>query len=143
MLNMDSEEVACVLNHVRENLHRCHKALTILEAGSSASYQQAFETLLPDTRKLFEGDLADEEYKLTSEDLRRFLTKVMPDYYKRVDLLVNHSSIMAQAHGESLDPERLDNLSRYEVFLDRKLERTLAMLLKLQALRRARDPAIE
>jgi hypothetical protein len=29
-------------------------------------------------------------------------------------------------------PHRLDGLARYEVHLDRKLERTLTMLLKLQ-----------
>jgi hypothetical protein len=63
--------------------------------------------------------------------------------HMRMALLANHSSIMNQAHGESLDPERLDRLARYEVFLDRKLERTLAMLLKLQDLRAKREPAIE
>jgi len=67
----------------------------------------------------------------------------MANSHKQVALLANHSSIMAQAHGESLDPERLDKHSRYEVFLDRKLERTLAMLLKLQALRWEREPASE
>jgi len=32
----------------------------------------------------------------------------------------------------------LDRLARYETHLDRKLERTLAMLLKLKDLRRAK-----
>jgi hypothetical protein len=31
-----------------------------------------------------------------------------------------------------VEPHRLESLLRYEVHLDRKLERTLAMLLKLQ-----------
>ncbi len=48
---------------------------------------------------------------------------------------------MAQAQGESLDIARLENLSRYEIFLDRKLERTLSMLLKLQALRQEQTDA--
>jgi hypothetical protein len=48
--------------------------------------------------------------------------------------------IREQAFGESLDPHRLDKLARYEVHLDRKLERILAMLLKLQDLRRAVTP---
>jgi hypothetical protein len=34
----------------------------------------------------------------------------------------------------------LTRLARYEVHLDRKLERTLAMLFKLQELRRAFNP---
>jgi hypothetical protein len=38
--------------------------------------------------------------------------------------------IREQAFGESLDPDKLERLGRYEVHLDRKLERTLAMLLR-------------
>ncbi len=47
--------------------------------------------------------------------------------------------IQSQAFGEALDPHRLDKLARYEAYLDRKLERTLAILLKLQDLRRDAD----
>ena len=43
--------------------------------------------------------------------------------------------LRSQAFGQALEPDRLDKLARYEVHLDRKLERTLAMLLKLQDLR--------
>ncbi len=41
-----------------------------------------------------------------------------------------------QAFGESLDADKLERLGRYEVHLDRKLERTLTMLIRLQDLRR-------
>jgi hypothetical protein len=40
-----------------------------------------------------------------------------------------------QAFDESLDPDKLERLVRYEVHLDRKLERMLAMLLRLEDLR--------
>ena len=40
-----------------------------------------------------------------------------------------------QAFGKSLDPDKLERLGRYEVHLDRKLERMLAMLLRLKDLR--------
>ena len=40
-----------------------------------------------------------------------------------------------QAFGESLDPDKLERLVRYEVHLDRKLERMLLMLLRLKDLR--------
>ena len=40
-----------------------------------------------------------------------------------------------QAFGEALDPDKLERLGRYEVHLDRKLERMLAMLLRLKDLR--------
>src|SRR3984957_9468356 len=47
----------------------------------------------------------------------------------------NRPLIREQAFGESLDPDKLERLGRYEVHLDRKLERTLAMLLRLKDLR--------
>jgi hypothetical protein len=40
-----------------------------------------------------------------------------------------------QAFGESLDPDKLERLVRYEVHLDRKLERMLATLPQLKDLR--------
>jgi hypothetical protein len=43
--------------------------------------------------------------------------------------------ISEQAFGESLDPDKLERLARYEVHLDRKLERFLAMLFRLKELR--------
>ena len=50
------------------------------------------------------------------------------------------SGIRAQeSFGQSLDPDKLSRLARYEVHLDRKLERTLAMLLRIQDLRRETD----
>lgn len=44
-------------------------------------------------------------------------------------------AIKAQTLGEGLQAHRLEKLSRYETHLDRKFERTLAMLLKLKELR--------
>jgi len=46
------------------------------------------------------------------------------------------TAIRSQAFGESLNPNKLEKLARYEVHLDRKLERTPAMLIRLQDLRR-------
>lgn len=43
--------------------------------------------------------------------------------------------IREQAFGEALKPEKIERLSRYEVHLDRKLERMLAMLIRLQKIR--------
>ena len=40
----------------------------------------------------------------------------------------------------ALDPAKLEPLSRYEVHLDRKLERMLTILLRLQSLRHSADP---
>ena len=51
--------------------------------------------------------------------------------------LKNRPLVRTQVFAEAFDPHRLDNLVRYETHLDRKLERTLAMLLKLKDLRTA------
>jgi len=77
-------------------------------------------------------------YRADAEGLRRFLeSEILPWYEKQRRELENRPLIRAQAFGEAVDPGRLRGLARYEVHLDRKLERTLAMLLKLQELRRA------
>ncbi|HWX35919.1 MAG TPA: hypothetical protein VNZ53_51945 [Steroidobacteraceae bacterium] len=61
--------------------------------------------------------------------------EILPWYDKRQRELDNRPLIRAQAFGEAVEPDRLERLARYEVHLDRKLERTLAMLLKLKELR--------
>jgi len=50
----------------------------------------------------------------------------------------HHEAIKAQALGEGLQVDRLEKLNRYETHLDRKFERTLAMLVKLKELRSGR-----
>jgi len=70
--------------------------------------------------------------------LRRFLeAEVLPWFEMRKKELSNRPLIREQAFGESLDPDKLERLARYEVHLDRKLERTLAMLFRLKELRPA------
>lgn len=49
--------------------------------------------------------------------------------------LANRPLIREQAFGEALDPDKLERLGRYEVHLDRKLDRMLTMLLRLRDLR--------
>jgi hypothetical protein len=61
-------------------------------------------------------------------------------YARRRRELENRNLIRAQAFGEALDLNYLEKLARYEVHLDRKLERILGMLLKLQDLRRTITP---
>ena len=57
--------------------------------------------------------------------------------------LVSRPLVREQALGESIDADKLERLGRYEVHLDRKLERMLAMLFRLKDLRqqpRTQDP---
>jgi hypothetical protein len=78
----------------------------------------------------------EEPFSGDAEGLRRFLEdEVLPWFEARKKELANRPLIREQAFGESLDPDKLERLGRYEVHLDRKLERTLAMLLRLKDLR--------
>ena len=45
---------------------------------------------------------------------------------------------MLTLEAEGLQMHRLEKLNRYETYLDRKFERTLAMLVKLKELRETR-----
>jgi hypothetical protein len=78
----------------------------------------------------------EEPFTADAEGLRCFLEgEVLPWFEARKKELANRPLIREQAFGESLDPDKLERLGRYEVHLDRKLERMLAMLLRLKDLR--------
>jgi hypothetical protein len=125
------------------------QALAILEAGQDgAAYEQALAALHEGTREWWQSALAEPEdgedeepFSPEPAGLTRFLReKVLSWYEERRQELENRPLLRSQALGQALDPERLAGLARYEVHLDRKLERTLAMLLKLKDLRRSAEP---
>ena len=76
-------------------------------------------------------ELEEDEEPLVAdvESLRRFLEGEVRKE------LSNRPLIREQAFGEALDPDKLERLGRYEVHLDRKLERMLAMLIRLKDIR--------
>ncbi len=125
-------------------------ALDLLKTPSASAYKRALAALRDDTRawwedqQRWEPDDYDEDetpFHADAESLSRFLqTKVSPWYDRRRRELENRPLIRSQAFGEAVDPGRLEGLARYEVHLDRKLERMLAMLLKLQGLRHGEKP---
>src|SRR5208283_4184406 len=106
---------------------------------------RALEMLREDTRAWWADTLArnpgeldegEEPATADAEGLRRFLeVEVLPWFKARRKELANRPLIREQAFGQSLDPDKLERLGRYEVRLDRKFERTLAMLLRLKGLR--------
>jgi hypothetical protein len=123
------------------------EALRLLETKSSTAYTGALAALHEDTREWWAEQLSSEPddynedqtpYRAEAESLKLFLeNEVLPWYERRRNELEHRALIRAQAFGEAVDPHRLERLARYEVHLDRKLERTVAMLLKLQELRGA------
>lgn len=140
------EETAEQLADLDEDEGMTATAVAILDAAKPKAYEQAAAALRADTRDWWadflspdpEGVDEDEDpFTADSEGLRRFIEReLQPWYVRRRKELESRKLIRAQAFGQSLDPDKLTSLARYEVHLDRKLERTLAMLLRLQDLRK-------
>jgi hypothetical protein len=126
-----------------------HRALDLLNSDRKDAYEAALTVLREDTREWWAETVAavpdgpdegEERATADVEGLRRFLeAEVLPWFETRKKELTNRPLIREQAFGEALDPNKLERLGRYEVHLDRKLERMLSMLLKLKELRS--DPA--
>jgi hypothetical protein len=145
------EQTAADLADLESDRAMTEEALGLLESKSPTAYSRALAALREDTREwwekqlIWEPDDYDEDqtpYCADAASLKRFLeSEVLPWYEKRQLELDHRPQIRAQAFGEAVDPNRLERLARYEVHLDRKLERMLAMLLKLQDLRRTANPS--
>jgi hypothetical protein len=126
------------------------EALRLLEDPSPSAYSRALSALPEDILGCWEDQLLREPddheesrtpYRVDAESLKRFLqAEILSWYATRQQELDHRSLIRTQAFGEAVDPARLERLARYEVHLDRKLERMLAMLLRLKDLRREALP---
>jgi hypothetical protein len=135
-----------------EDEAKTRRALDILNSRSNDAYETALAELREDTQGWWADTLTlkpdeldeDEEPAASDADaegLRRFLEdKVLPWFEKRKEEIGQRPLLRDQAFGESLDPDKLVRLGRYEVHLDRKLERMLAMLLRLKDLRQGQLP---
>jgi hypothetical protein len=125
------------------------RALEILGSRRDDAYDAALAELREDTQSWWADTLDRDPDELPenkvpatadADGLRRFLeTDVLSWVEGRKKELNNRPLIREQAFGEALDPDKLEQLGRYEVRLDRKLERMLAMRLRLKDLRR--EPA--
>ena len=78
-------------------------------------------------------------YSANAEGLASFITEhLSPLCYQQEKESSHNDAIANQTIGEGLQAYKLGKLSRYETQLDRKFERTLAMLIKLKGLRSSR-----
>jgi hypothetical protein len=137
------------LAEMQEDDAMTHRALDLLGTRRNDAYEVALAELRQDTRDWWADmiardpdELEDGEAPATAdaEGLRRFVeAEVLPWFENRKKELANRPLIREQAFGEALNPDKLERLSRYEVHLDRKLERMLTILLRLQDLRQ--EPA--
>ncbi len=138
------------IREMRDDEAMTHRALALLGSRRNDAYEAALAALREDTRGWWADILArnpeeldDEEEPATADvkGLQRFLEgEVLPWFEGRKKELANRPLIREQAFGEALDPDKLERLGRYEVHLDRKLERMLAMLLRLKDIRQGTVP---
>jgi len=124
------------------------KAVAMLEKGDS--YEDALAALAEGTREWWQEDALRKEsmsgrliYQPNVECLHRFLTSEVIPEYKREYVEVRHRALVKQqAEGEAFIPDdRLEKFARYEVHLDRKFERTLTVLIRLQDMRKGKTQA--
>jgi hypothetical protein len=141
-----TNKTAVDIREMEEDEAMTHRALELLSSPGKNVYEKALASLQDDTRVSWEDvlscdpdDLEEDEEPATAdaECLRRHLEReILLWYVTRKKELSNRPLIREQAFGEAFDLGKLERLGRYEVHLDRKMERTLVMLLRLQGLRR-------
>jgi hypothetical protein len=129
------------------------RAMAVLGKNRDDSYEAALLELREDTQEWWaetlqessaENDPDEELFTTDAASLRRFIEGHVLIFFKaRREELSNRDLIREQALGETFEPALMERLARYEVHLDRKLERMLAMLFRLKEVRQdtARKPA--
>lgn len=81
----------------------------------------------------------EEKYPANAEGLEKFINEHLRAMCQRMTQEArNILAIKAQTLDEELQAHRIEKLNRYEMHLDRKFERTFAIILKLKELRNGR-----
>jgi len=139
LMDLKPEDVTESQRAARHDLDATNKASAILRKGGDRAYEKALRALLPDSRDWWDNYVEEEEYTADAEGLAGFITEhLSPLCDQQEKESRHHDAIVNQTIGEGLQAYRLEKLSRYETHLDRKFERTLAMLIKLKDLRTSR-----
>jgi hypothetical protein len=136
LMDMTPEDVSENQRASRQDVDANTKARAILRKGGKAAYKNALKALLPDSRECWDDSVEKAEYTADAKGLASFITEHLdPVCYQIEKEARHHDAIVNQTLGEGIYAYKLEKLSRYETHLDRKFERTLAMLIKLKDLR--------
>jgi hypothetical protein len=136
LMDLKPEDVTESQRAARHDLDVINKASAILRKGGDRAYDKALRALLPDSREWWETYLEEGASTADAEGLETFINEhLLPVCQAQEKESCHHDAIVNQTLGEGLQAYRLEKLSRYETHLDRKFERTLAMLIKLKDLR--------
>lgn len=130
------EQIAKSQQAAASDLAATDKAKAILRKTGPNAYERAMRALTDSSQEWWEEEAEEGNYPATAEGLAKFITyKLWPHCYTYDKQARYTPAIQVQTLGEGLQAHRLEKLNRYETHLDRKFERTLAMLLKLRELR--------
>jgi hypothetical protein len=124
------------------------RAIALLQKDGARAYNKVLATLGEETSRRWNESIkprpiellmfAERVYTADSDGLIDFLQReVLTSSERKRRELEDRPQIRQQVIGEALEPEKLEGLARYEIHLDRKLERTLTMLIRLQERRDA------
>lgn len=117
--------------------HGLWKAQSIIRKGGANAYSKARRALRSESRDAWDGNVAGGTAQPDAASLDVFLRDTLEPVLTRMVKNAQHRpAIKAQVLGEGFPAQKLEPLNRYEVHLDRKFERVLAMLLKMKELRR-------
>ena len=138
LLDATPEEIAERQRDAALDLAATQKAAVILRKGGPNAYTKARRALIQESRDWWDEHVEEESYPATAEGLGEFIRDSLEPICARMAKEAEFTpAIKAQTLGEGLRAHLLEKLNRYETHLDRKFERTLAMLLKLKDLRGA------
>lgn len=136
LLAASPEEISERQRDAERDLAATRKAAAILRRDLPTAYDRARRVLFADSPDWWDEHVEEEEYPPTAEGLAQFIRESLePVCVRMVQEARFQPEIKRQTLGEGLQAHRLEKLCRYETHLDRKFERTLAMLLKLRDLR--------
>jgi hypothetical protein len=122
-----------------EDLYATMKATATLRRGGVRTYAKALKQLAPGVGRCFDDLVAADVYRPDEDGLAKFIAEIVRPEVELAELQArNAEAVKAQVQGEGLPVDRLESMCRYESHLDRKFERTLGMLIKLQDIRRGR-----
>lgn len=118
------------------DLEATEKAGQILRENKKNAYEKALKTLLVSSQTWWQDKLENGEVQATSGELKDFISiDLLPACRSTLAEIQHHEAIKRQVIGEGTNMQNMENLTRYETHLDRKFERTLAMLIKLRDIR--------
>jgi len=130
------------LRIAQECFECCLTAEKVIEETNA--YEDGLSALHAEDLNNWKNDWLDDNENdissATAEGLLSWVKDAKKHYEKRIYELENRSKVKQQILGKSfLSDRELDKYARYENHLDKKFEKTLTMLIKLQDLRRINE----